>query len=386
MITNDYLPRIGGIASHIAELSPAIARQGHEVQVWLLDEAAGPLPALPDVPTIKLAPAAPGIGPRRVRWSFGLARLFRAMIADFEPDILHVHTFNEMSLSMRWLGPGERRRRVFTNHSSMFLNMTRRWPGGWIARLLAGAVDGLLAPSEELLQRSSVLGLSPERSRYIPNGVDPERFRPGDRAAARRELGISGNRPVLLAARRFVRKNGLRFLAEALAEVRRQAPEVLCVFCGDACDTVELPAVQEIVAKRDLHEVVRFEGGVPNDRMPLYLAACDVMVLPSLAEATSIAGLEAMAAGRPIVGTRVGGIPALVEDGVTGRLVIAGDSVALAAAIGEVLSSGDLEAMGRAARQRVMERFTWERIAEQTVRFYQEILDKPSRRTWLGRG
>jgi glycosyltransferase involved in cell wall biosynthesis len=126
-----------------------------------------------------------------------------------------------------------------------------------------------------------------------------------------------------------------------------------------------------------LEDYVRFEGSVPNEQIKSYLDACDIVVLPSLLEATSISGLEAMAASKPIVGTRVGGIPDLIEDGLTGSLAEPADSLSLAQCILRLLKDYDLEKMGRAARKRVLDRFTWKRTAERTIQFYERIQSLP---------
>jgi len=376
MITADYLPDVGGIASHVVELSKALVGDGHDVRVWFWDPHDRETVSTDTVPTERLYPQPYRLGPSVIRQSRGLAATLRAKIAQWRPEILHVHTMAPLSLAMRWLGSSEDYRRIFTNHSSGYLNLVKTWPGRRRARFYCGAFDGLLAPSQQLLDESMILGIPSGRCAYIANAVDPEKFAPADRTVARAELGLDPSRPVILSTRRFAVKNGVRYLAEALGLIRQAIPDVLCVFCGDACDEQEWHAVQAIVEGRKLSDCVRFEGAVPNDRIRRYLAACDVVVLPSLMEATSISGLEAMSAARPLVGTRVGGIPDLIVDGRTGVLVEPRDVVGLAEAIVRVLRDCDREAMGQAARHRVLEEFTWQRVAERTLEFYRGILDK----------
>jgi glycosyltransferase involved in cell wall biosynthesis len=116
-------------------------------------------------------------------------------------------------------------------------------------------------------------------------------------------------------------------------------------------------------------------GAVANIDMPEIYRAADFCLLPSLMEATSIAGLEAMATGRALVGTRVGGIPALIDDGVTGLLVPPRDPPAIAAAVNALAHNRErCVQMGHAARARVEAQFAWPRIAERTVRAYRETL------------
>ena len=113
-----------------------------------------------------------------------------------------------------------------------------------------------------------------------------------------------------------------------------------------------------------------FTGAVPNDRMPEYYAASDVVALPSLKEATSIAGLEAMASARPLVGTNVGGIPQIVKDGDSGILVPAKDPEKLADAIVRLLDNDSARAaIGERARQRA-KLFDWRTIAQAYPHIY----------------
>ena len=115
----------------------------------------------------------------------------------------------------------------------------------------------------------------------------------------------------------------------------------------------------------------RLLGSVPNDAMPRLHSASDVAVLPSLLEATSIAGLETMACGVPLLGTAVGGIPEIVTDGVEGTLVPPRDPGALASALERMLVNADgRRAMGARARERVVHEFSWQAISRRSVAVY----------------
>jgi glycosyltransferase involved in cell wall biosynthesis len=131
--------------------------------------------------------------------------------------------------------------------------------------------------------------------------------------------------------------------------------------------------VEKLVRDHGLEPFTRFVGAVPNAQINSYLGASDLVVLPSLMEATSISGLEAMSASRPLVGTRVGGIPELIEEGVTGLLVEPASAEALAEGIVRAYRELDLAEAGRLARRKVEEEFTWSRLAKKTVEFYQSL-------------
>ncbi len=383
MLTTDYLPNIGGITSHIVEVSKAMVELGHEVQVWhcYLDDHS-PV-SLETVPTVHLKFSSQGILPTGISQSRSLTNVLRKEIEKFQPDILHAHTLSPVSLSLKWLGGSSDYRRVLTNHSSAYLYMMQSWFGRCKAKFYCGSVEGILAPSQELLDQSKYLGLEDHRYMYIPNGVNPDEFSLSCKKTSREQLDIPMDRIVILATRRFVIKNGLRYLAEAVHYVKQKIPSILCIFCGDDARDPdageELSKVRKIIADYSLEKHIRFEGAVPNSRIKTYLGACDLMALPSLMEATSISALEAMSMGKPIVGTRVGGIPDLVDDGKTGLLANPADSLDLAECIIRLLQEYDLEEMGQAARARVWDKFTWSKNAASTIEFYNNIKKLPSR-------
>jgi glycosyltransferase involved in cell wall biosynthesis len=109
--------------------------------------------------------------------------------------------------------------------------------------------------------------------------------------------------------------------------------------------------------------------------MPALYAAADVVVVPSLIEATSISVLEAMATGRPVVASKAGGLPALIEHGRTGCLVCPGDEADIAARVCDLLADRDRRTrMGQLARRRVLDNFTWDRVAARTIDAYRGFL------------
>ncbi len=124
-----------------------------------------------------------------------------------------------------------------------------------------------------------------------------------------------------------------------------------------------------------IEEQVHFLGHVDHGMLPKYYAAADLFVLPSRMESFGLVLVEAMACGLPVVATRVGGIPEVVEEGVTGLLVAPDDSRALAEAINSLLDDPQrMRSMGAKGRQKVMEHFTWDKVAQRMVGYFREIL------------
>ena len=124
-----------------------------------------------------------------------------------------------------------------------------------------------------------------------------------------------------------------------------------------------------------IQDHVRFLGFVDHSKLPLWFSSADLFVLPSRSESMPVAVAEAMASALPVVSTTVGGIPELVDDGQTGVLVPPNDPLALTHAINALLDDPDtMRAMGARGRQRVKEHFTWDKVAQRVLGFYQEIL------------
>ena len=210
------------------------------------------------------------------------------------------------------------------------------------------------------------LGIPTAKMRVIQNGIDIAAFGHGCNPAVRASLAAA-NRPVVFTPARLHAGKGHMFLLEAAAQV----PDALFVFAGDGDERTRLidRARQLQIADR-----VRFLGD--RSDVPALLACSDLFVLPSLAEGLPMSVLEAMAAGRPVIATSVGGIGEAVTDGVTGLLVPPADANALAAAIRRLLLDAELAGrLARAARAAVAERFSSEAMVRNTARLYDEVLD-----------
>ncbi len=124
-----------------------------------------------------------------------------------------------------------------------------------------------------------------------------------------------------------------------------------------------------------LEPSVHFLGHVEHSHLPTYYSNADLFVLPSIRESFGLVLVEAMACGLPVVATRVGGLPEVVEEGVTGLLVPPNDPKALAGAINSLLDDPQrMRSMGAKGRQRVVEHFTWDKVAERMVGYFREIL------------
>jgi glycosyltransferase involved in cell wall biosynthesis len=244
-------------------------------------------------------------------------------------------------------------------------------------RLTVPLADWTLCVAEshrqELITRC---GYPPDRVVTIPNGVDLQRFQPAryDRRL-RQELGIPDEAPLVGVIGRLTHQKGHVHLFHALPLLLKKFPSLRCLVVGDGELREEL---QMLAASQGLTSHCFFLG-VRRD-IPQVLAALDVLVLPSLSEGLPYAALEGMAMAKPVVASAVNGVPELIQDGITGRLVPREDPHALAKAVEEVLADPAAAAMlGRAARRRVEQRYSIEEWIRRLESFYERLLTNEER-------
>ena len=248
----------------------------------------------------------------------------------------------------------------------------------------------IVAVSEGMRQDilRSYPALDPDKVRVIYNGIDVDAWQPVSDPELLAELGVDAARPSVVFVGRITRQKGLPYLLRAAALL---PPEVQLVLCAGAPDTPQIMAeVEELV--RGLQQtrsgVVWIDRHLSRHELCTLLSAATTFVCPSVYEPLGIVNLEAMACGAAVVGTATGGIPEVVVDGVTGRLVPI-DQVQdgtgtptdpeqyvadLAAVLTEVVSDPErAAAYGRAGRARAAEAFSWQAIADTTAALYAEV-------------
>jgi glycosyltransferase involved in cell wall biosynthesis len=219
------------------------------------------------------------------------------------------------------------------------------------------------------------LGYADAKLKVIHNGVDVTRFsNPPGRAAARRSLELPQDDPILISVASLHEHKGHAYLLDAMARVHREFPRARLLLAGKVPER-RRAALHERVDALGLVGVVSFLGR--REDIPLLLAASDVFVMPSLREGFPVALLEAGAAGLAAVASSVGGIPEIVDDGVTGVLVPPGDHARLADATLRLLRDPSrMQAMGDAARQRVHGRFVLQETIRQLEELYLDLLQR----------
>jgi starch synthase len=260
----------------------------------------------------------------------------------------------------------------------------------WIESTAFGGAATVIAVSHGM--RRDILRSYPfldeEKVTVVHNGIDLEQWKPVDDANLVRSLGIDPDRPSVVFVGRITRQKGLPYLLRAAAMLPK---DVQLILCAGAPDTPEILAeVQSGVAalQEERTGVVWIDRMLSQHELSAVLTSATTFVCPSVYEPLGIVNLEAMACGAPVVGTATGGIPEVIDDGVTGRLVpidqlddgtgtpIDPDRFVrdLAAALTEVVSDPETaKRMGAAGRRRAESEFGWDRIATRTREIYASL-------------
>lgn len=214
-------------------------------------------------------------------------------------------------------------------HGSDVNIVLRRPAARAIAARILPAADAVVAVSQPLADELVRLGVRRERVHLVANGVDASLFFPRDRSSSRKALGVAEDARVLLFVGRLEPQKGLLDLLDAFDIVLAKVPDALLVLVGDGVSI----GLARARASRWKPGALRVMGALPHDEVAAWIGACDALTLPSWAEGTPNVVLEALASGRPVVATTVGGIPDVIADERCGLLVPPRDPRALGDAI-----------------------------------------------------
>ena len=397
ILTNEYPPYVyGGAGVHVEYLTRelgALDDGRHTVEVVCFGdqrESRGSVHVHGVEPPVDL----PAHDPRH-------AKLFATFLQDLmmsgtlpQVDIVHCHTWYSHLGGMltKYL---QGIPLVLTTHS---LEPHRPWKveqlgtayhvSSWVERTAYENADGVVAVSEAMKQDvHDLYGVADDRIRVIHNGIDLQQYRPTPNPEVLRAHGIDPELPFVLFVGRVTRQKGIIHLVNAIKYVHAGAQIVLCAGAPDTPDIGrEMTEAVDRARADSPHHVVWIREMLPKEKVIALYTHAAIFVCPSVYEPFGIINLEAMACETPVVASRVGGIPEVVDDGETGLLVpiapVGGGEVEprepdrfsrdLANAINVLLDdAARRQTMAAKARARVEQQFSWTSIARQTLEFYE---------------
>ena len=382
-----YPPGPGGVERHVAELAPLLAARGHRVDVYTSElYREFPWERLPrSVPREETT--AFGAVHRLPVWSlpgelhYTFFRGLDERLARDRPDLVHAHTYgtNQVAVARR------HRRRVGTPYV-LTAHFHPIWSieGGWLRHRLRGFYDRWIA-APTLREASGVIVQTREEERLlrslrlplpevvvVPPGYRPLPSPPPEAPPFSAHFGIPG--PYLLFVGRWASNKGLLELVDAFASVLREAPDAHLVLVGE--DGGMRSAVEGRARSRGVAERLHAVGHLEDERwITAAYREARLTVLPSEYEAFGLVLLESLAQGTPVIASRVGGIPEVIEDGKSGLLVPPKSPADLASAIGRLWNDPALaQRLGEYGRTEVVPRFTWDALADRLDRIYRRLV------------
>jgi glycogen(starch) synthase len=365
-----FWPEIGGIQSFAAALLPALQEHGYQFAV-----VTGKTDDHNDATQYKGIPIYrfPFHHPKSYADLDQLMRLrqdLKELKNAFSADLVHVNSV-DLSLFFYLTDTPQSTRSLVTLHGNW---PTRDGTNNTLVERLLRTADWVVGCSESVLEqgRRLVPALS-RRSSVIYNGREPPPFEPQP---------LSTHTPCLLCIGRLVPEKGFDVAVTAFGKIHRRFPEARLILAGDGTEKEKL---HHQVYDLGLTDRVEFTGWVTQDETLRLLDRATLVVIPSRQEGFSLVAAEAAAMARPVVATRVGGLPEVVQDEKTGVLVPSEDGDALAQAISFLLDHPETAIqMGKAGRRRVGEKFRWDRHVDAYAALYQRLTSKRNLCSWEG--
>lgn len=374
---------VGGPALHVTYLAEGLAGRGYETTLIAGDVARGEesmeaIAAHAGVEIVRLPGLARDVSPVR---DLTAVRELAAVLRRIRPDVVHTHTAKAGAVGrMAALLTRPRPVVVHTFHGHVL-----RGYFGTAGTLVFRAVEtGLARVSDRLIAvspqvRDELVGLRvapAAKFEVVRLGIDLERrvAFDGDPAEVRRRIGIPPGRFVVGWFGRMTAVKRTADLLDMLAALRERGVDALLLLVGDGTDRDDL---ERAAHRRGLARSVVFLGY--QEDVAAWYAACDAVALTSANEGTPVTLIEALAAGRPVVSTAVGGVPDVVENGETGFLVRPGDTHALAERLALLADDPALAArMGAEGRRRSLERYAVARLVDDVDALYRRLLSERS--------
>jgi glycosyltransferase involved in cell wall biosynthesis len=358
-----FPPRVGGIESHVFYLARELVGRGHAVEVVTTrTEPVSPWHETMDGVEVRRIPS---FGKHFMGWVLSsMLSVPQIVRSAARADIIHCHTFASAlggSAANALLG----KPLAVTVHSSHFLRLAKQKQMRVALRSVLKRAGALLSTSKEIDMVVAEL-LPAAFTMPIVNGIDTDTFRPVEPTLPKREGQF-----LIVCPRRLVEKNGTEFLVRSLALLPGRV-DVKVYMAGDGPLRGHL---EKLARDLGVHDRIVFMGSVTNEAMPGVYASADLVVIPSLVEATSIAALEAMSCERVVAASRVGGLPEIIDEEV-GLLFPPASPEAIADTVEKASRMEGAGAMGREARRRVDENWSIRKMTDIHEDLYWKLLEE----------
>jgi len=383
MMTNTYLPHVGGVAQSVHRFAEAYRRKGHRVLVVAPEfpgrEGQGHEPHVVRVPAIQRFNGS----------DFSVRLPVPGLVSDaadrFEPDIVHTHHPFLLGDTALRLAQWRALPLVFTHHT-LYERYThyvpadspamRRFAVG-LATEFANLCDHVIAPSRTIADLLRDRGVHAPLS-VVPTGVDADAYRAGDRRRGRRALGLDDDAMVIGHVGRLAAEKNLGFLTDAVARAMVDRPGVHWLVVGDGPFAKAIDSALE--AEAGLRDRLHMPGRLTGDSLIDAYHAMDLFAFASTSETQGMVVAEAMAAGLPVVALDAPGVREVVEDRVNGRLLDEEKPDRFADALREVIDLGpDQRAALREGARRTAEAFSTDATAEKALTVYDQARERADR-------
>ncbi len=365
-----FYPHLGGVESHVLELSKQLIKDGHEVFVVTTQlEGTEAEDTVEGVPVKR-------VNPLFILFSTPIVPGVNKLLLNEDFDILHSHTPPPL---MSFSGARAAQKKdvpfVLTYHCDLEIPNIFGPLFVTIYQQTLGAYT--VSKADRLITTTSTYGATSKAVWYkeadiIPNAVDAQRFHPSNEGKeVKEELGIEDQKMVMYVGR-IVYHKGLEYFVRSAKYLKEEDVQYVLVGTGEF-----RPELEEIIKEEGLEDEVTFAGRVSNEKLPNYYAATDVFVLPSVSrlEAFGIVALEAMASSVPVVISDIPGVREVIVEGEHGLLAEPMNAEDIAGKIRTLLNNPDMaEKMGKSGRKRVEEKFTWERVANDIEDVYESLI------------
>ncbi|MBM3292137.1 glycosyltransferase family 4 protein [Candidatus Bathyarchaeota archaeon] len=369
-------PTVGGVQSHIIGLTTNLIKNGHEVIIISKEQSEKEPKSSPydrsvkEIRTKTVAPIKHVIMPPQ-------ADELEKILRNEKVDIVHGHhAFTPTALMSIDIAKKQGIPTVLTNHS---ISVANSYDMVWdLMSQVLFPVKGYVKQADRVIAVSHAAAefierfMDDKKAIVIPNGVDIERFSKPLSPDSQVLKKIPTDCPKILAVGRLSFRKGFHLLIEAMPRILKDSPKTQLIVAGKGYMMRYLKTFTEGLG---LKNNIKFLGYVPDDSLPWLYNNCDIFTLPSLsAESFGITVIEAMAASKPVVASRMGGVPEIIDDNINGMLFQPWDSYELSEKIVKLLANMDYaRALGKQAFNDAVQKYDWRVVTHQIEKVYEEI-------------